>query len=163
MRPRAASQRGGHSLLETLVVISITSVVLGLIATTLHRTMNAYQDAHAFREDETAAWRLSHQMRRDLRSAEYDIAHRDGELRLLLRSRQGEQIEYRFRPRAVVRHQRRGAEQPTIRDQFRFRSPRSWRVETDATGLLIRTEAEAATPFFRLVANDAVANSEGRP
>lgn len=152
MRTRHTVERSGFTLIEILVVLTLTSVVLGLIGTTLHRAMRTHHEAQRFCEDEGAAWRLSHQVRRDFRTAEsVTIGELDGALTISLTAADGRTVAYHFLPRSVERTELGGSDNLTRRDRFPLSAATAWRFERDGPRIVLEAEGGSAKrPAFRL-------------
>ena len=121
-RRRPSNPRRGVSLAELLILLSITTVLIGLSAKLIHRVMQIHSKGIAFQRGEQSAWRLASQIRRDAHAADA-VAIDDEQDQEILRLNQADQrqVEYRVVGRSVIRTFKQG-EKTVAREEFNFPS-----------------------------------------
>lgn len=102
-------RRHGVTLVESLVIMSILSVVLTLSTGLIHASLHRHRQSQRALTIERDAWRLSHQLRRDVASA--TTVRLDGAtLKLELPSKRS--VVYVWRDDRAVRTEERPDESP---------------------------------------------------
>ncbi|TWT97984.1 hypothetical protein Pla108_21390 [Botrimarina colliarenosi] len=149
------TKRRGASLIEVVMVMSAASVVLSLSAVMIHRTMHAASRVRAFHAEESAAWRLSSQLRADatlatrVRVRTTDDA--DDVVDVVLEISEAEPIRYHFAGGQVERSQSLGENQ-VARDWFTLESVAGWSAEGDTSESTLDLTAIAVTGPTRSLA-----------
>ncbi len=105
-RPR---RRRGVTLVESLVIMSILSVVLTLSTGLIHASLHRHRQSQRALTIERDAWRLSHQLRRDVASA--TLARVEGST-LELELPMQRTVVYKWRDDRAVRTEERPDESP---------------------------------------------------
>lgn len=150
------NRRRGASLVEMLVVMSAASTVLTLSAVLIHRTMRVSSRTEAMHAEETTAWRLSSQLRRDaVSAASIDLGLANDGVTLTLRPAEGEPVQYRFSGPTVERRQRLAPESLS-RESFSLPSVADWTVESLEQSDAVQIEAVPSTMPTRSPAPAAV-------
>jgi type II secretory pathway component PulJ len=102
-------RRRGISLVETLVLMSVMSVVLTLSTGLIHASLHRHRQTQRALTIERDAWRLSHQLRRDVASA--TLARLEGST-LELELPMQRTVVYKWRDDRAVRTEERPDESP---------------------------------------------------
>lgn len=159
--------RSGSTLIEMVVLMTALSVVLTLTVVTLHRVMRAHNRSHAMHADESAAWRLSTSLRRDLaKSAGASLEREDDSTRLTLLIPFAEPIHYRFGQLRVTREQRLTDDQRSL-EEFSFGGENDWEVlvlpEPQRVAVRTRTDPSSRTQALAPIQIDIVARLANQP
>jgi hypothetical protein len=99
-------RRGAFTLIETAIVVSITSVLFALSVTTIVALFRVQRQFQADADHERTVWRLASRFREDAHTA-VSAASDDG---LSLGLGEGGRVRYTFAAPAVVREIRQGDE-----------------------------------------------------
>ncbi|QDU56217.1 PulJ/GspJ family protein [Aeoliella mucimassa] len=128
------TRRTGHSLIELLVVMSISIVVLTLAVTFLSRMMHIHSQSSRFLQAERTGLRLSRQLRSDLLLASHvgltEQAEDDGPIGVTLYGMQNgdPNIDYHFSPEGVLR-MTSVSDDKYSHENYRLPQGTRWRVQ----------------------------------
>ena len=141
------TRTAGHSLLEVIAVVSVASVVLGMVSMTLHMAARGRSVAIENAQYATTVTRLAVAFRSDVHRAVSSQLPGDGAL-LRLRLSDQRTIDYQIEPAWIRRIVRR---QDTVEHREAFALPADCRPQWESTGddrptvsLVLQRTAEAA-------------------
>lgn len=151
MTPSRPGHRSAYTLLEMIVVMSVSVTVLTLSATYLHRIMTVSSQAAKFLKAEQTGLRLSRQFRQDvLLATSVEVTERAGDegvIVLLLHQPQstGGDLEYRFASAHATRTMQldSGA---VSREQYRFPDGTRWKLQQAESRTRLLLSASNAPP-----------------
>lgn len=131
---RLPSKRSAFSLLEMLIVITVSATIVAAACTMLVATIRTKDELSSQMRQRQTFDRLDLQLRRDLRSAKQATllpANSRGEESVLVLSGGETKIEYRANPQQIVRQQLDAQGQLVRSEQYRWSRPMQshWRID----------------------------------
>jgi type II secretory pathway pseudopilin PulG len=131
------NHRHGTSLIEMLIVISVWSVVIGVLAVLLGQLLRAGNVARAAVEQQVALARLQRQFASDVREATSDqMPEEEGKEAVRLLFDENHSVSYVLGERDLRRLERRGGE-VVSREAFRLGSQVQVRVDRIGSGVSV--------------------------
>ncbi len=125
------SRRRGYALIEVVLVVTITTVMLGLCAGMIHLLMKLDRSGRSTANEAADLARLARDFRADAHaSAPVDPSSRSDE-KLTLTLDQGRSVEYLVRPADMLRTLREGTK---VRRYETYRTPARSRVRMEISG-----------------------------
>jgi hypothetical protein len=124
-----AGGRRGISLAELLIVLSLSTALIGLSAKLIQRVMQVHSKGVAFQRGEQSALRLASQLRRDIHAAAAVDLWQQAETEVVtLTNASDQRVEYRLQGKSLVRTVAQGAKN-IARESFDFPSDLALHVE----------------------------------
>ena len=145
--PDQPRRRGGFSLTETLVVISVASVMIGMAGMTIHRLLAAEQEVTRTARFSTSVTRLSRAFRTDLhaaRSVEIPAALAGQPEALVATLKTGHFVRYEFDGHLATRVETQDGSQ-VHRESFHFAPRSSLHCTQGENDKLVRLELNLST------------------